>query len=196
MTAECCQPSPLPPERRLNATILTIRGPLGSPTGYQCAESINGGGNLPTVAGRTILVLPIAPPAMVRLSRTTHQDRHRVKSCVGLVKLRGPRAGRLASRVACRLMIVLRRCLGSRRPYGPQRTVQFLACTSPHPRNYAPAGAGRPLAEAREAAAGWLVALLARGCAGRRRRGAPQPARSARSVLCPRPAPNHPTARP
>ena len=139
---------------------------------------------------------PHPAPAMVRLSRTTYQDRYRVKSCVGLVKLRGPRAGRLASRVACRLMIVSRRCLGSRRPYGPQRTVQFLACTSPHPRNYAPAGAGRPLAEAREAAAGWLVALLARGCAGRRRRGTAQPAQSARSVLCPQSAPNHHTARP
>ena len=166
---------------------------MAPPTGSQCTESINGGDSLQTVADRTILVLPIARPAMVR---TTYQDRHRVKSCVGLVKLRGPRAGRLAFRVACRLMIVLRRCLGSRRPYGPQRTVQFLACTSPHPRNYAPAGAGRPLAEAREVAAGWLVALLARGCAGRRRRGAPQPAQSARSVLCPRSAPNHRTARP
>jgi hypothetical protein len=121
---------------------------------------------------------------------------NRVKSCVDFVKLRGPRADRLAFRVACRLMIVLRRCLGSRRPYGPQRTVQFLACTSPHPRNYAPAGAGRPLAEAREAAAGWLVALLARGCAGRRRRGTPQPARSGRSVVCPRSAPNHRPVRP
>jgi hypothetical protein len=189
MTAECSQPSPSP-ERRLDATILPIRPPLGFPTGSQCAESINGGGSLPTVAD------PIPPPAMVRLSRTTYQDRYRVKSCVGFVKLRGPRADRLAFRVACRLMIVLRRCLGSRRPYGPQRTVQFLACTSPHPRNYAPAGAGRPLAEAREAAAGWLVALLARGCAGRRRRGTPQPARSGRSVVCPRSAPNHRTARP
>src|SRR5882757_5212335 len=142
------------------------------------------------------LPTPSRPPAMVRLSRTTYQDRYRVKSCVGFMNLRGPRAGRLASRVACRLMIVSRRCLGSRRPYGPQRTVQFLACTSPHPRNYAPAGAGRPLAEAREAAAGWLVALLARGCAGRRRRGTAQPAQSARSVLCPQSAPNHHTARP
>jgi hypothetical protein len=190
MTAECSQPSPSP-ERRLDATILPIRAPLGSPHWLPCAESINGGGgSLPTVAD------PIPPPAMVRLSRTTYQDRYRVKSCVGFVKLRGPRAGRLAFRVACRLMIVLRRCLGSRRPYGPQRTVQFLACTSPHPRNYAPAGAGRSLAEAREAAAGWLVALLARGCAGRRRRGTPQPARSGRSVVCPRSAPNHRPVRP
>jgi hypothetical protein len=184
MTAECCQPSPSP-ERRLDATTLPIGARLG-PTGSQCAESINGGGSLPTVAD------PIPAPAMVRLSRTTY---HRVKSCVGFVNCAA----------TCR-QAGLSGCLWTHdsitalprksAPYGPQRTVQFLACTSPHPRNYAAAGGGRPLAEAREAAAGWLVALLARGCAGRRRRGTPQRARSARSVVCPRSAPNHRTARP
>ncbi len=83
----------------------------------------------------------------------------------------------------------------SRRPYGPKRSVQLLACTSPHPRNYAPAGASRRFATRHEPTAGWLVAFAASGrlCGGRR--CAPRPSRCAPSVLCNRTAPDHRTVR-
>jgi hypothetical protein len=72
---------------------------------------------------------------------------------------------------------------GSQRLHEPKRTVQLLACTYPHPRNYTPAGSRRLLAKIRELRTGWLVALADRGRRdGGRRRRAPQPERQAASV--------------
>src|SRR5260370_5246351 len=98
-------------------------------------------------------------------------------------------------------MVVIRRCLGSQHPHGPKRTVQLLASTSPHPRNYAPASASRPFATSHEPIAGWLVDFAANGrlCGGRA--GAAPAAPRAPSLLPPptpprRPAPPHPAPPP
>ena len=67
-------------------------------------------------------------------------------------------------------------------PHGPQRTVRLLACADPHPRNYASAGTGRPLAEGQGSAPRRLVGPL--DCSGPRGRrcGPCQPAWSVRPV--------------
>src|SRR5260370_21137030 len=89
-------------------------------------------------------------------------------------------------------MVVIRRCLGSQHPHGPKRTVQLLASTSPHPRNYAPASASRPFATSHEPIAGWLVDFAANGrlCGGRP--GRPPPAWCGPSSPLQQPSPHPP----
>ena len=77
---------------------------------------------------------------------------------------------------SCDSWMVRSERLPGSKAHGPKRSVQLLACTYPHPRNYTPAGSRRPLAKTRELRTGWLVAFADCGRRDGGRRRCSQPA--------------------